>query len=217
MIQYPRHGHGMTSQEGATLMTGRLAAIAGRIDRLIAAIGRAVMWLALLVVLVQFAVVVLRYAFGIGSIWLAEAVIYGHAALFLLAAAWTLQVNGHARVDLFYADSSPRHRARVDLLGALLLLLPFIAVIAWFALPYVARSWTILERSREVSGLPFVFLLKTLIPLFALLLGLQGIAQAIRAALVLWSEPATPPPVTAGLDPAVHPTSQDGLPAQGRQ
>jgi TRAP-type mannitol/chloroaromatic compound transport system permease small subunit len=198
MIQYPRHGHGMTSQEGATLMTGRLAAIAGRIDCLIAAIGRAVMWLALLVVLVQFAVVVLRYAFGIGSIWLAEAVIYGHAALFLLAAAWTLQVNGHARVDLFYADASPRHRARIDLLGALLLLLPFVAVIAWFALPYVARSWTILERSREVSGLPFVFLLKTLIPLFALLLGLQGTAQAIRAALVLCSPAVTPGPKQNG-------------------
>jgi TRAP-type mannitol/chloroaromatic compound transport system permease small subunit len=216
-IQYPRLGYGMTSQEGAILMTRRLTAIAERIDRLIAAIGRAVMWLALLVVLVQFAVVLLRYAFGIGSIWLSEAVIYGHAALFMLAAGWTLQENGHVRVDVLYSDASPRTKAVIDLMGALLLLLPFVAVIAWFAVPYVVRSWSILERSREVSGLPFVYLLKTLIPLFALLLGLQGIAQAIRAALVLGSEPAIPPSVTAGLDPAVHPTSQDGLPAQGRQ
>jgi TRAP-type mannitol/chloroaromatic compound transport system permease small subunit len=66
-------------------------------------------------------------------------------------------------------------------------------VLAWFALPYVARSWAILERSRETSGLPLVFLLKTLIPAFAILLGLQGIAQAIRASLVV-----------AGAAPAQH-------------
>jgi TRAP-type mannitol/chloroaromatic compound transport system permease small subunit len=168
-------------------MPRHLATIASAIDRLIAAIGRAVMWLALAVVLLQFAVVVLRYAFGIGSIWLSESVLYAHAALFMLAAAWTLQANGHVRVDVFYADASSRAKALVDLLGALLLLLPFMAVIAWFALPYVARSWAILERSREASGLPLVYLLKTLIPLFALLMALAGIAQAIRAALVLRS------------------------------
>jgi TRAP-type mannitol/chloroaromatic compound transport system permease small subunit len=165
--------------------SSRLAALADRIDRLIAAVGRTVAWLALCVVLVQFAVVMLRYVFGIGSIRLSESVLYGHATLFMLASAWTLQVNGHVRVDVFYADAAPRSKALVDLLGALLLLLPFVAVIAWFALPYAARSWALLERSRETSGLPFVYLLKTLIPLFALLLGLQGVSQAIRAARVL--------------------------------
>lgn len=168
-------------------MGSLLAATADRIDRLVAAIGRAAAWLALTIVLLQFAVVVLRYAFGIGSIWLSESVIYGHAALFMLAAAWTLQAGGHVRVDIFYAQAAPRLKALVDLLGALLLLLPFMAVIAWFALPYVARSWAILERSRETSGLPFVYLLKTLIPLFALLMALQGVSQAIRAMRVLRS------------------------------
>jgi TRAP-type mannitol/chloroaromatic compound transport system permease small subunit len=170
-------------------MSNFLTATAGAIDRLVAAIGRAVIWLSLAVVLVQFAVVVLRYALGVGSIWLSESVIYGHAAMFMLAAAWTLQENGHVRVDVFYSDASPRTKALVDLLGALLLLLPFMAVIAWFALPYVARSWMVFERSRESSGLPFVYLLKTLIPLFALLMALQGIAQAIRAALLLMTAP----------------------------
>jgi TRAP-type mannitol/chloroaromatic compound transport system permease small subunit len=170
-------------------MSNFLTATAGAIDRLVAVIGRAVIWLSLAVVLVQFAVVVLRYAFGVGSIWLSESVIYGHAAMFMLAAAWTLQENGHVRVDVFYSDASSRTKALVDLLGALLLLLPFMAVIIWFALPYVARSWTVFERSRESSGLPFVYLLKTLIPLFALLMALQGIAQAIRAALLLMTAP----------------------------
>jgi len=166
-------------------MTERPALIADGIDRLVAAIGRAVAWLALGIVLLQFAVVVLRYVFGIGSIWLSESVIYGHATMFMLAAAWTLQAGGHVRVDIFYADASPQTKALVDLLGSLLLLLPFVAVILWFALPYVGRSWALLERSRETSGLPFVYLLKTVIPLFAVLLGLQGIAQAIRAARLL--------------------------------
>jgi TRAP-type mannitol/chloroaromatic compound transport system permease small subunit len=162
-----------------------LTTIADRIDAVTGTIGRAVMWCTLLVALLQFAVVVLRYAFGIGSIWLTESIIYGHAALFMLAAAWTLRENGHVRVDIFFADASPRRKALVDLVGSLLLLVPFVVVLAWLSLPYVARSWAILERSRETSGLPAVFLLKTLIPLFAGLMALQGVAQAIRAVAAL--------------------------------
>ena len=89
------------------------------------------------------------------------------------------------RVDVFYAEASPRAKAIIDLAGALLLLLPFALVLVWLSVPYAARSWAILERSQEASGLPLVFLLKTLIPLFAVLMALQGIAQAIRAARVL--------------------------------
>ncbi len=163
----------------------RLAALVAAIDRLTAAVGRAVTWCLPAMVLVQVTVVLMRYVFGAGSIWLGEAIVYAHATLFMAAAAWTLQRGGHVRVDIFYADASPRTRAIVDLGGALLLLLPFVGVLAWVSLPYVARSWAILERSREASGLPLVFLLKTLIPLFALLLGLQGIAQAVRAWLAL--------------------------------
>ena len=161
--------------------TRRLTAFAAVIDRLTAAVGRAVTWCLIAMVLVQVTVVLMRYVFGVGSIWLGEAIVYAHATLFMTAAAWTLQCGGHVRVDIFYADASPRRRAIVDLLGGLLLLLPFVGVLAWFSWPYAARSWAILERSRETSGLPLVFLLKALIPLFALLLGLQGIAQAARA------------------------------------
>ena len=161
--------------------------LAARIDRLNGAIGRAVAWLALAVVLLQFSVVLLRYVFGAGSIWLSESIIYGHAAMLMLAAAWTLQEGGHVRVDVFYADASPRTKAWIELAGAVLLLLPFMAVLLSFSLPYVARSWMILERSRETSGIPAVFLLKTLIPLFAVMMALQGLAQAIRAWDVLRS------------------------------
>jgi TRAP-type mannitol/chloroaromatic compound transport system permease small subunit len=158
-----------------------LTALADRIDRLNTAVGRAVAWLALVVVLLEFALVVARYLFGLGSIWLTETVIYAHAALFMLAAAWTLRAGGHVRVDVFYADASARTKAIIDLAGSMLLLLPFSAVLVWLGVPYAARSWAILERSQETSGLPLVYALKTLIPLFALLIALQGIAQAIRA------------------------------------
>lgn len=162
-----------------------MTAVADRIDRLTSALGRAAAWLALVVVLLQFALVVARYLFGLGSVWLTETVIYAHAALFMLAAAWTLQVGGHVRVDIFYADASAHTKALIDLVGALFLLLPFMVVLIWLSIPYAARSWSILEHSQEASGLPVVFVFKTLIPLFALLMALQGIAQAIRAAALL--------------------------------
>jgi len=159
--------------------------IADGIDRATAAIGRVAAWCCLFAVLAEFAVVVMRYLLGVGSIRLQESVLYAHAALFMLAVAWTLQSDGHVRVDIFYAQATPRTKALIDLIGTFIFLFPVAVAIGWLSLPYVARSWSILEGSRETSGLPFVYLLKTLIPLFAVLLGLQGAAQAIRAALVL--------------------------------
>jgi len=162
-----------------------LSKLADCIDRLNAAIGRAAAWLALVIVVLQFALVVARYVFGFGSIWLTETVVYANAALFLLAAAWTLAAGGHVRVDVFYAHASARTRALVDLIGALALLLPFALALLWLSAPYAARSWAILERSQEASGLPLVFLLKTLLPVFAAMMALQGVAQAARALAAL--------------------------------
>jgi len=162
-----------------------MTAFANRIDRLNTAIGRAVAWLVIVVVVLQFALVVARYLFGLGSVWLSETVIYTHATLFMLTAAWTLHTGGHVRVDIFYADASARTKALIELVGALVLLLPFMLVLIWLSVPYAARSWAILEHSQEASGLPIVFALKTLIPIFAVLMALQGIAQAIHAAAAL--------------------------------
>ena len=159
--------------------------IADTIDRFTAAVGRGAAWLALIIVVLQFALVVARYVFSLGSIWLSETVFYAHAALFLLAAAWTLQLGGHVRVDIFYADARPRTKAWIDLVGALVLLFPVTLTLLWLSWPYAARSWAVLERSQEASGLPLVFLLKTLIPLFAAMMALQGVAQAARAVLAL--------------------------------
>jgi TRAP-type mannitol/chloroaromatic compound transport system permease small subunit len=163
-----------------------MIAFADRIDRLNAAIGRAAAWLALAIVLLQFVLVFVRYGLGLGSVWLTETVIYLQAGLVTLTAAWTLSAGGHVRVDIFYGEASPRTRALIDLAGSLLLLLPFALTLIWLSVPYAARSWAILERSQEASGLPLVFLLKTLIPAFALLMGLQGVAMGARAFAALF-------------------------------
>src|SRR3954469_302683 len=129
-----------------------MTAFADRIDRLTFLIGHAAAWLCLFIVMAQLAVVLMLYGFGPGSAKLTESILYAHAALFMLAASWTLREGRHVRVDIFYADAPPRGKALVDLLGALLLLLPFALSLLILSLPYVARSWSILERSRETSG-----------------------------------------------------------------
>jgi len=170
-------------------MRNTMARIVDGIDRFTAAIGRIATWCSLYIVVAEFAVVVLRYVLHVGSIQLQESVVYAHAGLFMLAAAWTLQVQGHVRVDVFYAQARPRTRALVDLIGAIIFLLPFAAALFALTLPYVERSWLIFEGSPQPSGLPFVYLLKAIILVFAALIGLQGVAQAIHAGLTL-SAPA---------------------------
>jgi len=165
-------------------MPPRLLTVANLIDRLNGAIGRLAAWAVLAMVLIQCAVMILRL-FGAGSLWLHESLFYFHVALVLFTAAWSLRHDGHVRVDIFYTSASARTKALVDLAGALVLLMPFMLAILWFAWPYTLRSWAILEGSREAGGLPLVFLLKSAILLFAGQLLLQGLAQAIRAALAL--------------------------------
>ena len=134
--------------------------------------GKTVAWLTLLMVLLTFSIVILRYGFNLGWIWLQEILIYFHVTVFTVGAAWTLQQNGHVRVDIFYADMPEKKRALIDLLGTLLFLMPFCIFLLVIALPYVAGSWKLLEGSREAGGLPLVFLLKSLILILpALLLG----------------------------------------------
>jgi len=123
-------------------------------------------------VLLIFVIVVLRYGFNLGWIWLQESVTYLHVSVFTIVTAWALQQDGHVRVDIFYAEMSVKKRALVDLLGTLFFLVPFCLFILIVAWPYVTSSWKLLEGSREAGGLPLVFLLKTLILIMpALLLG----------------------------------------------
>ena len=137
---------------------------------------------AIAMVVVFLAVVILRYGFGIGLIWLQESAQYLHAAIFLLAAAGAIVADAHVRVDVFRARMEPAMQRRVEIAGHLLLL-PFAAFLLWATIPYVAESWRIEETSVESSGLPFVYLLKTLMPVAAAQLGLQALASAALLSL----------------------------------
>jgi TRAP-type mannitol/chloroaromatic compound transport system permease small subunit len=148
-------------------------------------IGRSISWLTLLMVIITFLVVVLRYVFSSGWIAMQESIIYMHSIVFMLGVAFTLKQNGHVRVDIFYERMGPRSRAWVDLLGAIFLLMPFCLFIILISWNYVSLSWSLLEGSRDAGGLPAVFLLKTTIPVMAMLLMLQGVAQGLRSILLL--------------------------------
>jgi len=159
--------------------------ISGALGRVAESVGNAAAWLALALVLVTFAVVVLRYLFQIGWIAMQESILYLHASLFLLGAAYTLKKDGHVRVDIFYRGFTPRGKALVDLLGSLLLLLPVCGFLLWVSWDYVASAWALREGSPEAGGLPLVYLLKTLIPLAAVLLIVQGISLALASLATL--------------------------------
>lgn len=155
-------------------------AIADSLDVVNRWIGQTVRWAVLIMMLLQFAIVLLRYVFGASSIALNEGVLYLHAAFFMLAAGYTLQVDDHVRVDIFYARATPRTRALIDIFGHVFLLLPSMAIVLYWTWPSVRNSWAILEGSISVGGIPGVFLLKTLIPAFCILIMLQSVALILR-------------------------------------
>lgn len=166
------------------------------IDALNSHIGRAVAWAALAMVLIQFTVVVMRYVFAIGSIAMQETIWYLHAILFMAGAGYTLLHDGHVRIDVIYRQATETTRALIDLVGALVFLLPLTLLTLWLSAGYVTASWSVLEASSDVGGLPLVFALKTVIWLFAVLLGLQGLALAARSAFALIGRSVPPPPVS---------------------
>lgn len=169
-------------------MNAALDRLVRGIDGLNAALFRLAVALPLLLTLVVFTIVVLRYAVGWGSTALQESALYLHASLFMLAAAWGLRRGDHVRVDVLSARFSERTRHLVEGLGAVFLLLPFAAFLLYLSWDYVGRAWAIRERSMESGGLPFVYLLKTLI----LVLGIQLLLQALAEALRAWRQLRTP-------------------------
>ena len=144
-------------------------------------IGRIATWASLAMVLVQFIVVVLRYVFGIGSLQLQESIIYLHATMFLVASADTLIADAHVRVDIVYAKLTPKLRALVNLIGSAVFLLPICILIAYVSFDYIALAWKVREGSRETSGIQAIYLLKSLILVFAAQGALQALAGIITS------------------------------------
>jgi TRAP-type mannitol/chloroaromatic compound transport system permease small subunit len=145
--------------------------------------GRFAAWLTLLMVIVTFVIVVMRYVFDAGFIWLQESVTWMHAAVFMIGAAYTLRHEQHVRVDIFYRDMSAKRRALVDLFGVVVFLLPLCGLLALKAWDFVAISWTLKEASRESGGLPYPFIpmLKSVLLIMPFMVTLQGISLSLHA------------------------------------
>lgn len=162
-----------------------VSSISAAIDIINKKIGEWVSYFTFLMAAITFVVVILRYGFNLGWIAMQESIVYLHAAVFLLGSAYTLQHDGHVRVDVFYRGFSEKRKALVNLVGTLFLLLPvmlFITLVSWH---YVLESWQTLEGSMESGGLPFLYVLKSFILLFSITMLLQGISEVIKQSMIL--------------------------------
>ena len=117
-----------------------------------------------------------------------ECVNYMHSLVFMLGAAYAYKHAAHVRVDIFYMNFSAKKKAWVNLIGNIFLLAPICFFIFFVSFEYVAVSWRIQESSQETGGLPFVYLLKTIIPLMASLLLTQAIADSLRQIITIKNE-----------------------------
>ena len=153
------------------------------IDRISHATGKLVAWLTLLMVIVTCIIVVMRYVFDAGLIWMQESVVWMHGTVFMLGAAYTLLHEDHVRVDVFYRAMSERRRAWVDLIGVVIFLLPLCMLLAVKSYNFAAFSWSIHEASRESGGLPYplVSTLKSVLVVMPIAVGLQGISLLLRS------------------------------------
>jgi len=168
----------------------RVQGLADFVDAFSNLTGRLIAWLTLAMMTITCIVVLLRYGFGIGSIALQESVTYMHAIVFMLGAAYTFERDGHVRVDIFYRRFNQYQQAWVNALGSLLFLLPLSLFLLFISMDFVTSSWEIKEVSGEPGGIPAVYLLKTLLPVMACTLALQGLADFLRSLLVLMTKPS---------------------------
>lgn len=176
---------------------GLLRTFAAALDHFARQVGTFVAWLSVIMVLVQTIVVLQRHIFGVNFIWLQESITYMHGMLFMLAAAYTLWKDGHVRVDIFYREAAPKQKAIVDLLGIFLFLVPMMILILQMSDTYVELSWKVLEGSPETSGIKGVYILKSIILVFPVLMLLQAWSIAVKSALVLIGRMEEPGPETA--------------------
>jgi len=165
-----------------------LARISSIIDLFNEQLGRAISWMTLALVVVQFAIVLFHYVFREGSIFLQESLLYMHSLIFLGAAGYTLLHNGHVRVDVFYRDLPEKIKAWINLIGCLIFLFPVMGLIGWMSWPYVTDSWAALEGSVESSGIQAVYLLKSMILLFVAGVVLQGLSLCLHSLMILSGE-----------------------------
>ncbi len=178
-----------------------LRIVAGAIEALNDNIGRGLALFVWGTAILCAVVVFLRYVLHESFVWMQELYVWMHAVVFMVGAGYAMRRDAHVRVDIFYSKWNSRTRAMVEIIGTLAFTLPWVAVLAWLAWPYIRVSWTIMEGAAQPGGLPFTYLFKTVVLVFCFAVGLQGLAVIARSILVLLGDrppaPAEPPPAEA--------------------
>lgn len=162
-----------------------LRLIANFIDRLNEKIGEGVSWLSLILVLLTVFAVALRYIFHSGTVAFQEAEYHLYAMNFLIAGGWTMLKGGHVRIDILYLEASDRTKALINLLGAILLCMPFCIIVLWASWPFFLSSLSFREVSSDPGGLPALYAFKAVILIGFALITLQAISEAIKSFLYL--------------------------------
>ena len=150
------------------------------LKKIISKTGKISSWFSLALVLLISTDVLLRYVFNFSTASLYEMEWHLFAIIFLLASPYTLQKNKHVRVDVFYNNFSKRKKNIIDLIGNIIFLIPFSFIIFYTSLPFVEDSYSILESSPDPGGLPYRFIIKSIIPIAFFLLMIQGILNTIK-------------------------------------
>jgi len=150
------------------------------LKKIISKTGKISSWFSLALVLLISTDVLLRYVFNFSTAALYEMEWHLFAIIFLLASPYTLQKNKHVRVDVFYNNFSKRKKNIIDLIGNIIFLIPFSFIIFYTSLPFVKDSYSILESSPDPGGLPYRFIIKSIIPIAFFLLMIQGILNTIK-------------------------------------
>jgi TRAP-type mannitol/chloroaromatic compound transport system permease small subunit len=148
-------------------------------------VGRAVSWVTLLLVLVVFVDVVMRYLFKTTFVFTQEMEWHLFAFIFLIGAGYTLLHDGHVRVDIIYQRLSPKGRAWVNIVGVFLFLIPGCTLIILTSWHFVQNSWSMMEGSPDPGGIPFRYIVKGTITVGFTFLLLQGISLGIHSFLQL--------------------------------
>ena len=167
------------------LISNLSRALISLIDSLIYGLGEMAKWLLPLLVLSVAASVFALSIFGFTTTKWLESAKYFQAFIIMLGAATTLLASQHVRVDILHTQMTEKGKARVDLLGYFLLMMPACLLLIWDAQSFVSFAWAIREGSSEADGIRGVYILKTLIPVFAISMLVQGLAISTRAAMSL--------------------------------
>jgi len=128
----------------------------------------------------SFFTVVVHYFLNFIFIPVQELIIYLHSTIFMLGIVYAFSEDKHVRIDIFYQSYSTNKKKKVNLWGLVLLLFPFFVFIFYISLGYVLSSWSKLEGSPESGGLPFVYVLKSLILVLPVSMIVYSIIQPFK-------------------------------------